>query len=49
MNTTCKCLKQNAIKIVNFKKKKVIPLTTEQLESHEKTKKSAIFAIKVRM
>ena len=33
----CKSLKERGMKIINFEKKKMIPLTNEQQESYEKT------------
>ena len=38
MKKSCEYLKEHAMKIVNFKKKKMIPLTKEQQELPEKEK-----------
>ena len=38
MKKFCVCLREYAVKIINFDKKKMIPLTDEQQESYEKTK-----------
>ena len=34
----CESSREHAIKRINFEKKKIIPLTNEQKESHEKAK-----------
>ena len=34
----CESLREDAVKVVNFEKKKMITLTNEQEESHEKAK-----------
>ena len=38
MKNFCESLREHAMKIINFEKKKIIPLTKEQQESYEKTK-----------
>ena len=38
MKKFCECFRMHAIKIINFEKKKTIPLTNEQQELYEKTK-----------
>ena len=43
MKNFCESLRKHAMKIMNFVKKKMTPLTNEQQESHEKTKIYYIF------
>ena len=38
MEMFCKDLRNQAMKIINYEKKKMIPLTNEEKESHEKQK-----------
>ena len=38
MKKFCESFKEHATKIINFEKKKMIPLTKEQQESYEETK-----------
>ena len=38
MKKFCECFRMRTIKIINFEKKKAIPLTNEQQELYEKTK-----------
>ena len=35
MKNVCESLREHAMKIINFKKKKLVPLTNEQQESYE--------------
>ena len=46
MKKCCESIRKHATKMINFEKKKMIPLTNEQKESY-KTPKSATFAKKV--
>ena len=49
MYTFCESLREHAMKIINFEKKKLIPLTNEQQESRNcmKRQKSAAFVKKL--
>ena len=38
MKKFCESLREHALNIINFEKKKIIPLTNEQLELNEKIK-----------
>ena len=38
MKIFCKNLKDQAMKIINYEKKKIIPLTIEEKETHENQK-----------
>ena len=38
MKTFCKDLKDQAIKIINYEKKEMIPLTSKEKETHENQK-----------
>ena len=38
MKQFCESLREHAIKIINFEKKKIMPLTNKQEESYENTK-----------
>ena len=38
MKKFCESLIENSMKIINFEKKKIIPLTSKQQESYKKTK-----------
>ena len=37
MKKFCESIRKHAMKIINFEKKKMIPLTNEQQEAHENT------------
>ena len=45
IKTFCESLREHAIKIINYEKKKMIPLTNKQQDSYER-QKSAIFTNK---
>ena len=38
MKNFCEYIREHVMKVINLKKKKMIPLTNEQHESHEKAK-----------
>ena len=46
IKTFCECLREHAIKIINYEKEKIIPLTNKQQDLHERQKKSTIFSNK---
>ena len=47
MKKHCEYLREQAMKIINFEKKKMISLTNEQQESREKTKIAKLVTIVV--
>ena len=47
LKNICESLREHAKSIIDFKKKKKLPLTRKELESHEDTEKSYICGIRL--